>query len=157
MRMHPGVGFPLERYVPPEGATLCDVDLSGGTIVSMSGPVLHMDKTVFGHDADRFCPERWIEASPEQLRLMERSFFAVSFVHLVPEGINIKSSLLQFGHGARTCIGKNISILEMGKFIPQIFRHFDLEWASSEPEWKTEAAWFWKQSGLLVRFKLRGE
>lgn len=61
----------------------------------------------------------------------------------------------QFGYGARTCIGKNISIMEMGKFVPQILRHFELEWASPEPHWKTRAAWFWRQSGILVKFKSR--
>lgn len=62
----------------------------------------------------------------------------------------------QFGQGARTCTGRNISLLEMGKFLPQIMRHFDVEWASNEDEWKTQAAWLWIQSGLIVRFKWRG-
>lgn len=61
----------------------------------------------------------------------------------------------QFGHGARTCIGKNISIMEMGKFVPQMFRHFNITWASQRPEWETHAAWFWKQSGLILRLEKR--
>ncbi|CAM1501277.1 Fc.00g104390.m01.CDS01 [Cosmosporella sp. VM-42] len=60
-----------------------------------------------------------------------------------------------FGAGVRTCIGKNISIMEMGKFVPQILRQFDLEWASPEPEWKVKTYWFARQLGLLVRFKPR--
>lgn len=77
--MHPAVSFPLERYVPPQGATICGVDLPGGTVVSMSAPVLHMDKQVFGDDAELFRPERWLEdvSSSEKLKLMDRSFFAV--------------------------------------------------------------------------------
>ncbi|ETI22722.1 hypothetical protein G647_06798 [Cladophialophora carrionii CBS 160.54] len=138
MRLHPGVAYPLERYVPPEGATICGVELPGGTNVSITAPVVHLDKTVYGEDADVFRPERWLDAEPERLKLMERSFLA-------------------FGAGARTCIGKNISILEMGKFIPQILRHFDLEWAADHPEWRTEAVWFWKQAGVIVRFKWRGK
>lgn len=62
----------------------------------------------------------------------------------------------QFGYGSRTCIGKNISILEMGKFIPQILRHFDVVWASAEDEWKLHAAWFWVQSGVIATLKWRG-
>jgi len=61
----------------------------------------------------------------------------------------------QFGAGSRSCIGKNISIMEMGKLVPQMMRHFDLEWASEEPEWKIHTYWFSKQSGLLVRMKAR--
>jgi cytochrome P450 len=83
LRMHPGVGFPLERYVPREGATICDIKIPPGTIVSVSANVIHMDKEVFGEDADRFRPERWIDASPEQLKLMDRSFLAVSVLEAV--------------------------------------------------------------------------
>lgn len=75
--MHPGVGFPLERYVPPSGATICDTFLPGGTIVSVSAPVVHADTGVYGPDALEFRPERWIEAEPERLRGMDRSFLSV--------------------------------------------------------------------------------
>ena len=86
LRLHPGIGFPLERYVPPEGATICGVDLPGGTIVGINAHVVHRDKGVFGDDAEDFRPERWIEASPEQLKVMDRAFFAVSSsVFLDPE------------------------------------------------------------------------
>jgi cytochrome P450 len=63
------------------------------------------------------------------------------------------NTYVQFGAGTNTCLRKNISILEMGKFFLQVQRHFDLEWASSAPEWKTEAVGFWKQSGVVVRIK----
>jgi hypothetical protein len=45
--------------------------------------------------------------------------------------------------------------MEMGKFVPQIFRHFEVRWASEQPEWRTHAAWFWKQSHLLVTLRDR--
>ncbi|GKT66128.1 P450 monooxygenase [Colletotrichum tofieldiae] len=63
--------------------------------------------------------------------------------------------LLTFGAGARTCIGKNISIMEMCKLVPQVLRQFELEWASDESEWDVQTYWFAKQMGLLVRFKER--
>lgn len=47
--------------------------------------------------------------------------------------------------------------MEMGKFIPQILRHLDVVWASPEPEWNLSAAWFWVQSGMLVKFKGRAK
>jgi cytochrome P450 len=77
LRIHPGVAFPLERYVPPEGAIICGYDLPGGTNVSLNPAVVQMDKGVYGSDADHFRPERWIEASPDRLRLMDRSHIAV--------------------------------------------------------------------------------
>jgi hypothetical protein len=45
--------------------------------------------------------------------------------------------------------------MEMGKFVPQVFRHFDIEWASPHAEWETHAAWFWKQSKIIVKFSLK--
>lgn len=49
--------------------------------------------------------------------------------------------LEQFGAGARTCIGKNISLLEMTKVIPQIVRKFDLVFEDDKP-WELFATWF---------------
>lgn len=92
MRIHPGVGFPLERFVPPEGAVICGTHLPGGTNICMSAPTVHYDKAIFGADAHEFRPERWLETTPDQLKSMDRAFLA-------------------FGYGARTCIGKNISIV----------------------------------------------
>ena len=78
MRLHPAVGFPLERFVPEGGLVGFGVNLPAGTNISMTPPVLHHDKAVFGQDADDFRPERWIEADSEQLKSMNRSFLAVS-------------------------------------------------------------------------------
>ncbi|KAK5047136.1 hypothetical protein LTR84_007079 [Exophiala bonariae] len=136
MRLHPGVGFPLERYVLPAGATICGVKLPAGTIVSMSASVVQLDEKVFGADAAEFRPERWLDGEQEQIKLMDRS-------------------LLVFGHGARSCIGKNISLMEMSKFITQVLRSFDLVWAKPKHEWATETAWFWKQTDMPVVFKRR--
>jgi len=80
MRLHPGVGFPLERFVPEEGLKIGNIILPGGTIVGMHAWVIHHDRTIFGEDADEFRPERWIEAGPEELRVMEKCFLSVRHV-----------------------------------------------------------------------------
>ncbi|KAI0170695.1 cytochrome P450 [Pestalotiopsis sp. NC0098] len=135
MRMHPGVQFPLERIVPSGGAKICGQFMPEGTIVGVNAAVVHRDRQIFGEDADEFRPERWL-CDEEKAKVMDRH-------------------LLTFGAGARTCIGKNISIMEMGKLVPQVLRQFHLEWASDEPAWKVETYWFSKQTGLLVRFRER--
>ncbi|TVY24275.1 Pisatin demethylase [Lachnellula hyalina] len=132
MRLHPGVGMPLERVVPEGGATLCGELIPGGTVVGVNAWVVHHSKEVFGFDTYTFRPERWLEARPDQLRLMEQSSFA-------------------FGHGSRACIGKNISMLEIIKLVPQVLRHFRLEWASPQEEWAICGVWFAKQSGVIMR------
>lgn len=81
LRMHPGIGFPLERFVPAGGTTVCGIELPEGTIVGVNPHVIHRNKEAFGDNADDFKPERWMEADPEQLKIMERSFVAVSPCH----------------------------------------------------------------------------
>jgi cytochrome P450 len=78
LRLHPGVGYPLERVVPKGGATLCGIDIPAGTVVGMHAWVIHHNRNVFGEDADEFRPERWLESGSGQLKKMERCFMSVS-------------------------------------------------------------------------------
>jgi hypothetical protein len=45
--------------------------------------------------------------------------------------------------------------MEMGKLVPLLIRHFEIEWASDEPEWRVETYWFAKQHGLKCRMRSR--
>ncbi|KAJ0416229.1 cytochrome P450 [Aspergillus carlsbadensis] len=136
MRLHPGIQIPLERVVPKGGTQIAGKYLPEGTVVGINPIVIHLNLEVYGPDAAEFRPERWLDADEEQLKIMDRSFLA-------------------FGHGSRTCIGKNISIMEMGKFVPQILREFDFEWASNPKDWRVHTYWFAKQEGLVVRLMPR--
>lgn len=50
--MHPGVGLPLERVVPPEGLKLPDGRfIAAGTAVGMNAWVVHREKEIFDPDA----------------------------------------------------------------------------------------------------------
>ena len=106
-RLHPAPGLVLERIVPPEGANICGESIPGGTIVGCNPWVIHRRPEIFGADVEKFRPERWIEADKEQKKMMD-------------------SSMLHFSMGARTCIGKNISLLEMYKIIPAFLRRFEV-------------------------------
>ena len=108
MRLHPAVGLTLERIVPPEGIEVCGQYLPGGTIVGCSAWALHSKESIFGANTDKFLPERWIDISTEKQ-------------------IEMNSALFSFGMGSRTCIGKNISLLEMFKLVPAVFRRFDVK------------------------------
>ena len=63
--------------------------------------------------------------------------------------------MFQFGMGSRTCIGKNISLLEMYKCIPSVLRKFEVGLAEPEREWRLHNAWFVKQFDFRVRFRVR--
>lgn len=106
-RLHPGPGLLLERIVPPQGMQINGEFIPGGTIVGCNAWVVHRRPEVFGLDVEAFRPERWLEATPEKLKEM-------------------KGTMLQFGAGARTCIGKNISLLEIYKLVPSFLRRFEV-------------------------------
>ena len=121
LRIHPSVGLLLERYVPPGGVDICNQHIPGGTIVGVNAWVVHRDPVVFP-EPEKFLPERWIESGADKLKEMEASFFA-------------------FGAGSRTCIGKNISLLEMTKVIPLLLREYKLSLADPGKEWVVRNKW----------------
>ena len=76
-RIHPPFGLPLERVVPAGGQTICGRFLKGGTIVGVSGWVVHRDREIFGQDADVWRPERWLVEDEERRKKMEHAYFTV--------------------------------------------------------------------------------
>ncbi|KAJ9604176.1 hypothetical protein H2200_011010 [Cladophialophora chaetospira] len=133
LRCHPAAGLTLERIVPPQGITICGRFIPGGTIVGCSAWTVHRSP-LFGAHPEQFRPKRWIEASTEQKRLMENSLFT-------------------FGAGSHTCIGRNISYLEMYKLVPALLTRFEVGFADPSKPWKLHNAWFVKQSEFNVRLR----
>lgn len=96
-----------------------------------------------------FRPERWFERSVGTTT-SSISQFAVSEnpIHLSIRILTADSFLIgnmQFGGGSRTCIGKNVSLLEMNKVIPQIVRNFDISVDPTTYPWQLSTHWFVKQ------------
>ncbi|KAH7042229.1 cytochrome P450 [Macrophomina phaseolina] len=110
LRLHPAVGVLLSRIVPPQGLSFEGNYVPGGTEVGTSAWVIHRDESIFGSDTDKFRPERWLDE--ENKHKMHRFFFA-------------------FGGGSRTCIGRNIAMLEINKVLPTLFLHFDFQFVDS--------------------------
>jgi len=105
LRLHPVVGMNLPRVVPPGGTEINGVRFPAGTVVGVNPWVVQRNEDVYGEDADIFRPERWLE---RETGPMHQYFFA-------------------FGAGARLCIGKNISWMEMSKLIPTLFMRYDIQ------------------------------
>lgn len=116
-RTYPAAGLPLERIVPEPGVEIAGHHVRGGTIVGCSAWLIHRRPEIFGDDVDAYRPERWLvdESLPEAQR-EERE-------RRVRE---MNGHMFQFGMGARTCIGKNISLLEMYKLVPSLLRRFEV-------------------------------
>ncbi|MCJ1360922.1 hypothetical protein MMC16_000017 [Acarospora aff. strigata] len=136
MRIHPSTGFILERLVPQGGVDLCHVHLPENTVVGVNAWVIHRNRAIFGTDVDVFRPERWIDSDPEMIKEMHRSLFV-------------------FGAGPRICIGKNISLMEMWKVVPEIIRRYDFKLADPAKEWRVQGLWFVKQTGMDMIFTPR--
>ncbi|KAF5250384.1 hypothetical protein FANTH_4417 [Fusarium anthophilum] len=107
LRCHPAVGLPLERIVPSGGLEICGVYLPPGTIVGCSAWTVHRSEDIFGRDSSQFRPERWLEGSDE-------------------DNTRMNNFLFSFGGGARTCVGRHISYLEMYKLVPAVLKKFEL-------------------------------
>ncbi|KAE8420434.1 pisatin demethylase [Aspergillus pseudocaelatus] len=123
LRMTPAIGIPLERIVPAEGIELCGKYFGGGTVLGVNAWVVHRDQGVYGADAALWRPGRWIEASQDKRKEMERTLFA-------------------FGGGSRVCLGKNISYLEMYKAIPDMLRRFKFQLTDRRKEWSLKNGFF---------------
>lgn len=80
MRCHPGVSYPLERFVPPGGEVICGQYLKEGTIVGVNAVVIHRDTTIFGEDALEFNPDRWLGTDEERIKNMDRHLLTVSSI-----------------------------------------------------------------------------
>ncbi|KAH7012964.1 pisatin demethylase [Ilyonectria destructans] len=127
LRIFPAVGLSMERMVPDEGLIIAGNFIPGGTIVGCSPWVINFRKDIFGNDADKFNPERWIEADESKMSKMKKYFFT-------------------FGMGSHTCIGKNISYLEIYKVVAAVLRNFKVELADPASQWNIQGSWFVKQT-----------
>ncbi|KAK1497076.1 hypothetical protein CTAM01_08088 [Colletotrichum tamarilloi] len=137
LRLHPAVGLPMWREVVGSGLDVDGTHFPPGTLIGINPWVAHRNAKVFGTDAADFIPERWDpqHASSETLAAMEQYY-------------------LPFGAGARTCIGKHISSLEMVKLIPELVRRYEFKCLSGEL--KTVNRWFVKPQRVLFSVRRRG-
>lgn len=83
LRMHPATGLPMWRVVPDGGAVVAGHYLPGGATVGINSWVAHRNESVYGEDASKFHPERWIDAEADKgdrLKQMEAYYMPVSQV-----------------------------------------------------------------------------
>ncbi|KAH6629948.1 putative cytochrome P450 pisatin demethylase [Chaetomium sp. MPI-SDFR-AT-0129] len=113
-RVNPASGLPLWREVPKGGAVISGQFFPAGTNIGVNSWVANTNKSIYGPDADEFRPERWIDSAG---RFVKNSN---------------EDSYFTFGMGSRTCIGKNVSLLEINKVIPVLVRDYDVEFVNQD-------------------------
>ena len=92
------------KYIPPS------------TRIAHDTWSLTHDHVVFGHDAEVFRPERWLQADSKQKAIMQ------------------KQAELVFGTGRWQCAGKNVALMELHKIVVEIIRNFELRLVSDGPQ-----------------------
>jgi len=144
------LGFP--KRVPPQGDTILDKFIPGGTDIFVNTLSLFRNKEVFGADADFFRPERFLECSSEKKALLLKH---IDFV---------------FGNGRWLCAGKGLAWMELNKIFVevtdswpldfwdplltlefQLLRRFDIQLLNPEKPWTAKCHGSWYIDGLLVR------
>lgn len=134
LRFHPaGTGL-MPRKVGPEGDTHNGMYFPPGTEIGLCAWNVFRKNPVYGLDADIFRPERWTEASPEQLSTMERSHELV------------------FGYGKYRCMGEKIAKIELLKTFFELIRRFNFSFLDSlRPLEKNFNYGLFVQKGMWLR------
>lgn len=105
-RLHPVIGMSLPRKVPETGMNIDGLYLPPGTTVGCNPVSLHRNPDLFGLDAEKFSPDRWLDG--DNARNMER-------YNLI------------WGGGARTCPGRNLAEMLVAKIVPVLIRNFEIQ------------------------------
>lgn len=115
--------------------TVCGQFIPGGYVVGINAAVVHFNTEVFGQDAEKFNPDRWMNQA--------RANYMDKF-------------MMAFGGGTRTCLGKNIALIELHKLSPQLVWNYNFEfYDQNNTKWHTRNTFFARQEGLVVRIKRR--
>lgn len=132
-RLHPVIGMSLPRTVPEGGMEVHGHQIPSGTTVGCNPVSLHRIAEIFGQDAEVYRPERWLD---ETIRK------------------DLDRFNLIYGGGARTCPGRYLAEMLVGKVVPVIIRHFDIE-VSIPPEQEMPYYFMAMLTGVKVRFVAR--
>jgi cytochrome P450 len=138
LRYHPAATGLMPRKVGPQGDTHNGVFIPPGTEIGFCAWNVYRLNPVYGEDAHVFRPDRWIEASPEQLAAMD------------------KAHELVFGYGRYKCMGEKIARIELLKTFFELLRRFDYSFLDpTKPLEKDLNYGLFIQKGMWLRVEAR--
>lgn len=112
-RLHPSTNSNLQRVTPDGGLTLpSGLVLPGGVNVGCPKGKIDRDETIFGPNGELYNPEKWMRGEKESLEEWEERRKAMDRTEL------------SFGQGSRSCIGKNVTLLEFFEAVAVLLRLF---------------------------------
>jgi len=158
LRLWPALALSLERkVVDPAGLPLHSPDgenksfLPRGTTVGINPYVLHRDPRIFDpnftsdpseSNVESFDPARWL---PSTSALKNSRGNTDAQIKIMDHDI------LTFSAGKRSCLGKNIAMMEMLKVVPALVMKFPDMQLVDASRWKVKNAWVLAQTGLDVK------
>ncbi|KAK4612752.1 Cytochrome P450 monooxygenase gsfF [Fulvia fulva] len=108
LRLHPAIVYQLPRVCPAASTTIGSYVIPAGVNISMSAAAVN--RFCDASDADSWRPARWLEKESQML----------------------DACVMTFGKGSRSCLGKNLALLEMYKCVASFVRNFDIELTREE-------------------------
>lgn len=102
LRINPPATGTMDVIIPKGGDTICGIHVPEGTEVGASVFSVHNLERIYGHDAEMFRPERWLEADGEKLKAMERTLQLV------------------FKAGKWQCLGRDVAAIELNKTFVEV-------------------------------------
>lgn len=134
-RLHPVIGMSLPRRVPEQGMAVHGYQIASGTTVGCNPVSLHRTPEIFGKDAEVYRPQRWLDETTRK---------------------DLDRFNLIYGGGARTCPGRYLAEMLVGKIVPVLIRHFDIE-VTILPEEEMPFYFMSMLTGVKARFIARDE
>ncbi|KAJ6324387.1 hypothetical protein OIU76_011648 [Salix suchowensis] len=104
LRLYPSVALVSRRAM--QDVKLCDMQVPKGVNIWIWGPALHRDPDLWGADADKFNPGRFIDG--------------------VSGACKSSHAYVPFGVGVRVCPGKKLGMIQMEVLFAMILSNFNL-------------------------------
>jgi cytochrome P450 len=137
MRLWPPAAGLMTKEVPKGGDVLHGHFLPEGTEVGQIMVGIGRQPEVWGPDAEVFRPERWFDVDPGKREEM------------------VMASDINFSAGKYLCLGKSVALMEIGKFLSELLRRYDLAAHNAAQPAKVTDPLVWITSDFFVRFTRR--
>ncbi|KAF7362964.1 Cytochrome P450 [Mycena venus] len=103
--------LPLSKpLVTKSGKTITELPIAKNTALVVSLAGYNRNKDVFGEDADKFNPERWLDGSLQEKTTTK---------------LGVYGNLMTFGSGHRACIGWRLAVYEYQAFLVELVKNFE--------------------------------
>ncbi|KAJ9148898.1 Pisatin demethylase [Pleurostoma richardsiae] len=133
LRIFPPVAGLMPTVVPRGGDVIHGLAVPEGTDIGWTAFGVQHSREVYGADAELFRPERWLEASEEQLKTMTGTWELI------------------FKYGKWQCLGKSVALLELNKIFVELLRRYDFTLLNPSSPWYSANAGIFIQSDEWVK------